>query len=144
VVEGSARGSCRLARYHCSMPEPEGCSPRLPVTFLHTIEGTLMRCAICSDQIDVSHPLVLPTTDGQYVHLICAEREARAAARRRSIRAIIITILLTGVFAAALLLGLGSHTLVILALLFIAVHVSVNRRWWHYTIQSARRWRLRR
>jgi hypothetical protein len=29
---------------------------------------------------------------------------------------------------------------VVLVLLLIAAHVQTNRRWWHYTVQSARLW----
>jgi hypothetical protein len=119
-----------------------------PTSRLHpsfTLLGdTPMHCAICGDQIDVAHALVLPTTDGQHVHLMCAEREAHAAARRRTIRAMVIAMLCVGLLVTAILLRLGWYWIVILALLLASIHVGVNHRWWYYNIQSVRRWlRLR-
>lgn len=100
-----------------------------------------MRCAICGDQIDVSHPCVLPTTDGQYVHLMCAERDARVAARRRRAVAIITALFLVGVLVLSFLVGIeGRESLVALSLLLIGTHVFVNRRWWRYMIQRAQLW----
>jgi hypothetical protein len=29
---------------------------------------------------------------------------------------------------------------VLLALLLLVIHVLINRRWWQYTVQAARRW----
>ena len=99
-----------------------------------------MHCAICGDQIDVAHARVHPTTDGQHVHLMCAEREARQAARRRTVRAMVIAIVFLGLFVTAILLRIGWYWIVILALLLASIHVGVNHRWWYYNIQSVRRW----
>jgi hypothetical protein len=141
-MEGSARGSCRLALLYCSTPGLEGCSPCLAYILPSLMDGT-MRCAICNDPLDISDLGVLPTTDGYHVHLRCADREARAAARQRTIHAMVSAIVFAGLFSIAIVLRLGLYENLLLALLLTLVHVSVNRRWWHYTFQSIRRWRLR-
>lgn len=99
-----------------------------------------MRCAICNGQIDVSDPVVLPTTDGQHVHLRCAEREAHAAAQQRTLRAAVMALLLAGLFVLAIVFELTLRWIVILSLLLPIIHVSTNRRWWHYNVQPARLW----
>jgi len=99
-----------------------------------------MHCVICGEHIDVSHPHVLPTTDRQWVHLTCAERQAQAAVRRRTLHALIIAVCFAGLWVTALLLGVGLQQGVVLALLLAFIHVATNRRWWYYIVQPARWW----
>lgn len=104
-----------------------------------------MCCAICGERLDASHQSIIPTTDGQHVHLICAEREAHRAAQRRTILATATAVLLTGLLGVAILVKPGSYWIVVLALLLALIHARINRRWWYYTVQSARlRWRMHR
>src|SRR5689334_19975083 len=64
-----------------------------PASFFSPMDS-FMRCAICHNPLNISDARVLPTTDGHYVHLACAEREAYAAARRRRTLAIISAVAL--------------------------------------------------
>lgn len=101
-------------------------------------------CALCGE------PLVggqtLPASGGGLVHVTCAEYAAHAAARGRAIRAVASALLLLGIggwWVAAeswRLSAEGWEIWVVLAVLLIVVHVLINQRWWHYTVQSARRW----
>ncbi len=110
-------------------------------------------CVICSRPL--ADGLTIPTTSGGTVHVRCAERQARGAARRRTLRAGITAALLAGLLAMTAALGIAGWGLgaefgglrtegwgvwAVLAVLLIAAHILINRRWWHYTVQSARLW----
>lgn len=96
-------------------------------------------CAIC--HLPIMDGVTVPTTTGGVVHIRCAERQATASARRRAIRAAASAALLTLLLVLAVLLGIRDLRLgAVLALLLVAAHIRLNRRWWHYTVQSARLW----
>jgi hypothetical protein len=92
-----------------------------------------MTCRLCHRPLD---DLTVATTDGGRVHIVCADRSARAAYRARTIRAIVSGVL--GLAMCSRAEGWGWRAVVIVVL--IAAHVLINRRWWRYTVQSARRW----
>jgi hypothetical protein len=72
------------------------------------------------------------------VHIACAENAAHAAARGRAIRAAMSAVLLALPLG---LLGIGDWMMVTgVVIVMIAIHVCLNRRWWHYQVQEARRW----
>jgi hypothetical protein len=56
----------------------------------------IMQCSLCGHALDDAQQLTVPTTDGGYVHVICADRAARAAYAARTIRALISAALLLG------------------------------------------------
>jgi hypothetical protein len=140
TMEGFSRGSCHLASAHCSTLERDGRSPCSACALLSISWNGIMCCAICGERLDASHHSVLPTTDGQQVHLVCAEREAYRAARRRTVRAMVTVLLLAGLLVIAVLVKPGALWISALALLLALIHGRLNRRWWHYTVQSVRLW----
>lgn len=80
------------------------------------------------------------TTDGDYVHVVCADREAKDTHSTRSARA-----LADGVSACMLLflnatLGMPNTFMTVLVMLLLVGHVLLNRRWWLLTMR-VRRWR---
>ena len=102
-------------------------------------------CGICGDLLRDTDGQAIPTTSGGAVHIRCAEEQARAAARQRAARAALSAVVGVGVWglvmeAGALRVAGEALLVVLLAVLLIGMHVLINRRWWQYTIQSARLW----
>jgi hypothetical protein len=98
-------------------------------------------CAICS--LALADGPTIPTTSGGTVHIRCAERQARAAARRRTLRAAITAVLLAGLLVAlTTALGIAGWGSGAALAIVVVLHVCINGRWWSYMVQSARlRWR---
>lgn len=63
------------------------------------------------------------------MHIRCAEQQARAAARRRAVRAAVSAVVLLGIEVGVLRTVGGDLEAVRLAVLLIAAHVLINRRW---------------
>jgi hypothetical protein len=101
----------------------------------------MMRCVICGYPLDTSLQLVLPTTDGQYVHLLCAEREASVAARKRTIRAAVSTVLLIILVGLVFKIRMPNSLYVAFIVVLSIFHLLINRRWWYYMAQLIRWWR---
>jgi hypothetical protein len=95
-------------------------------------------CVICSRPL-ADEPTI-PTTTGSTVHIRCAEQQARAAARRRTLNAGITAAILAGLLALTGAFGIGGWGLGAALVLVVVVHVRINHRWWRYTVQSARLW----
>ncbi len=95
-------------------------------------------CAICG--LPLRNGAAVPTTSGGQVHLHCAERQSRAAARERAVRAAGSAAILAGVLMLVVGLAVGSWGLVAVLALCVLAHVRVNHRWWLYLIQSIRLW----
>jgi hypothetical protein len=94
-------------------------------------------CVIC--HLSLAAGPTIQTTSGGVVHIRCAEGQAQLAARRRTIRAILSLVVLF-VLLTISAVHLPIMLCVVLALLLIAAHVHINRRWWYYIVQSARLW----
>jgi hypothetical protein len=72
---------------------------------------------------------------GGAVHIRCADREALAAARGRTVAALVSGALLMAVGSWGLAVGGRDLSVVLgLALLLIALHIQLNRRWWQELI----------
>jgi hypothetical protein len=100
-----------------------------------------MTCTLCGQPIDGTTPAV-PTSEGQHVHIRCADRAARVANRARAIQAGITALGLAGL----LLLTMFHWSGVILMLLFalsLALHVALNHHWWRRRVQPMRVWAWR-
>jgi amino acid permease len=103
-----------------------------------------MICTICGNSINFLREHAIPTTDGGHVHLICAERQAHAASKQRTLQATISAGLLGTLLILAIVVRLEVGTCMMLTALLVIMHILCNRRWWHYKVQSARLWwRLR-
>jgi hypothetical protein len=93
-------------------------------------------CVICGGRL--ADGPTIPTTSGGAVHIHCAEAQAKAAAQRRTVCAAMSAVVGVGGWALnAAGGGLGS---LLLAVLLIAAHILINRRWWSYTVQRAQLW----
>jgi hypothetical protein len=101
-----------------------------------------MRCVICGHAILPAVEPIVSTTTGDFVHVGCADRDARAAYRLRTCRVVISVALSIGLLGLAAYIQVGVIALVTLLMLLAAVHVRLNARWWHLTIVP-RRWRWR-
>jgi hypothetical protein len=100
-------------------------------------------CPICGGSL--ADGPTIPMTSGGAVHIRCAEAQARTAARTRAVRAAVSALVAVGGWGLAMEGGAmratgGDLIAVLLAMVLIAFHILVNRRWWSYTIQRAQLW----
>lgn len=96
-------------------------------------------CAICSQQFQPSEPTV-PMTNGDFVHIACANQHAAQQQARRERWALAHGIALIGI-----VLVLGSWSGITLWLLVFTItgavlHVVLHRRWWYYFRRDVGRW----
>ncbi len=97
-----------------------------------------MTCLLCGQPIDGTAPAV-PTTDGQQVHIACADQAARAASQGRASRALVTALAVAGLFFIAAWRW-PVPLVVALTPFGLLLHVAFNRHWWQLCIQSARLW----
>jgi hypothetical protein len=90
-----------------------------------------MQCIICDDVIAIGDGPSVPTADGLFVHVQCADREASKAWRYRQIYALVHAVLILA--GAVVLLEMIHITLGAVAVLALGVvtHAVAHRRWWH-------------
>lgn len=101
-------------------------------------------CVICGRQF-VAGERPVPTTSGEFVHVICADHQARVTYHRRIVQAIVSAGFGVGLFLLGKLTGMYDSWLLILMPLLLLAHILLNQPWWRLTIQSVRlRWRGRR
>lgn len=102
----------------------------------------LLACAICGGSL--ADGPTIPTTSGGAVHIRCAEGQARAAARRRSVRAAVSAVVVGGwglaVEGGVLRAAGGELEAVLITVVLLGAHLLINRRWWQHTAQRARLW----
>jgi hypothetical protein len=98
-----------------------------------------MYCVICGLPIEWLQDSSIPTTDGQRVHIACAEREAHAAYRRRTLWAMTSALFVGALLLLATFLEASPIWLIVLGLLFLVGHVAANCRWWLLTMGVMRR-----
>lgn len=98
-----------------------------------------MQCIICGSPIEAHEGYAL-TTSGEYVHIACADRQASAAYRRRTILAIVSASLLVGLILVAFLMHLRTELLIMLIVGGSALHILIHRLWWNMFRQNVRRW----
>jgi hypothetical protein len=90
----------------------------------------MMRCAICGSQITAGREQVVLTTDGLYVHIRCADHEARREWAARQLYALLYGGLIIAGALALLLISGWAEGAVIVLLLGMVIHGVVHRRWW--------------
>lgn len=88
-----------------------------------------MSCVICHKAIASTNGSALPTTDGQWVHRVCAEQEACVATRRRTRHTTFSALLLAGLLVVAVLSGLELYQVGALVVLLALAHIRTNLRW---------------
>ncbi len=104
----------------------------------------LMTCYLCHRTLDTRHEPTVATTDGGRVHIVCADRAARAAYEARTIRALISAVLLSKLFVVIMFTDGWGIRLVVLTSLLIAAHIWINLLWWHRFVSVIRlQYRLR-
>lgn len=135
------------------------------ITALHTIEGDVIAlfdagevdpefealmstpkitntvCALCSHPVQPGERHV-PVVGGGLVHIACADRlAAQTLARQRRWAWIHALALAVVVFVAG---HIGGFTpwLLVFAVLGLALHVALHRRWWYYLRRDLGRWLL--
>lgn len=94
-------------------------------------------CVICGQKFVMGEQIV-PTTSGEYVHVICADHQARDAYRRRNVHAIMSAGFAVGLILFAKLIAMPDRWLAFLALFFLFGHALANRHWWCRMLRSAR------
>lgn len=98
-------------------------------------------CILC-DQPIAKHPAV-PTIDGRYVHIRCADQHATRAYVLRERLATLHASAVVCVAIASCAAGAGELPIVGLSAWCI-VHMLVHRRWWYHTVSHLMiRWRIR-
>lgn len=96
-------------------------------------------CVLCGGPI--SQDRAVATTTGEYVHITCANRDARAAYRKRTIQAVTTCILACAIILSAIILNVSSVLLVVLVITLPIGHAISNSRWWRLTWYAIRRGR---
>ena len=103
--------------------------------------GVTMTCMLCGQPIDGTAPSV-PTTDGQQVHIACADHSARVASRTRALRATITALAIAGLLLIVALLW-PLALVVLLIPCGLLLHMTLNRCWWRLRTQSTHLWAWR-
>src|SRR5262245_42231896 len=97
-----------------------------------------MRCVLCGREVLASEPCA-PTSDGEVVHIACADAEAARVWARRQRRAIVSGGTLVGmVFVLAAVFG-PTGWVPALAIIGTALHALVHRRFWYFVLHNLRR-----
>ncbi len=98
----------------------------------------MKRCVICSQAI-LTDVQVIATQDGQLAHIACADREARAAWRRRTRLAGLQAIVSSVIMLVVVSVGQNIEEAIKLGLTLLVVHIAFHRRWWLLISQAMRR-----
>jgi hypothetical protein len=98
-----------------------------------------MRCAICDHTIHPAMEPVVSTKTGDWVHITCADNEARAAYHQRTCRATVTTSIGVGLLGLFTLAGIDGVTLIVITIALIIGHLVFNQRWWRLTLSLLRR-----
>jgi hypothetical protein len=101
-----------------------------------------MRCVICGRAIDDA--AYAPTTSGEYVHIRCADRDARIAQQARTYRALINFVLIIILLLYIFHIKVYGISFVLLSTALIAGHIVIHRLWWRLILRSAYLWSWRR
>jgi hypothetical protein len=90
-------------------------------------------CVICGCSIDIHRELVVPTTTGEHVHVVCADRESAQAFAQRQQYALVHVSCILAVAVVGWILGV-SGSIVSGILVWTAVHSFVHWRWWQHIV----------
>jgi hypothetical protein len=97
-----------------------------------------MYCVICGNVIALHKEATVPIRSGELVHLMCAERAAQSAWRRRQCWA-----RLHGFTGMGMTVGVWLSDVDMwwwIALAVAAAHMVVHRRWWYFVTKDLCRW----
>ena len=97
------------------------------------------RCVLCGHDVQAHEPSV-STSDGQIVHVVCADTEAVQAWTRRARWAIgegcgllIAIITLSAAYGP-------EGWVVVVAISSVACHILIHRRFWYFVLRDLQRW----
>src|SRR4051794_29786479 len=96
-----------------------------------------MRCVLCGNVIALQNEATIPTSSGELVHLMCADREAQSTWKCRQCWALLHAFCGIAMTISAWLSDLRMWWL---ALGIAASHLLLHRRWWYYVSKDIRRW----
>lgn len=94
------------------------------------------KCAICNQSVGEAR--TVPTSDGDVVHIACAEREAAQAHRQRTIWSVGSAALLLALLVGTIGVGVGVPALFVLLVLVAVAHGVLNQRWWLHRLPRRR------
>lgn len=100
----------------------------------------MMQCAICGHTIKIESEAFVPTTTGEYVHIACADKQARATHLIRTMLAFTSAGLFTLLILRASFVGMADVGIVVLLVALVVLHIFLHRLWWRLIIGAARLW----
>src|SRR5689334_1632188 len=99
-----------------------------------------MQCAICSHTIDIGREPFAATTTGEYVHVSCADQQARTTHLVRTILAVSSAGLIATLIKLLLSIDSEANLLLLTSVTLIALHIFVYRLWWRLSLRSIYLW----
>jgi hypothetical protein len=108
---------------------------------MQTDDTDVATCALCALPIQIREPHV-PTVGSGVVHIRCADQLAARAQRRRRRWALAHAGIFTAVVMMLSLYAGITTWLLTLAVVGLALHIIIHRRWWYYLRRDVGRWLL--